>query len=110
MSADTSNGRQIAESMMDRAEARYRHEHGQPHRRDRCEDCAREAVADAARPVHLREAAASLYRLAARRKATAPDAVAYARAEGLDEAATLLDHTADDLTDELSATDTEGAR
>jgi len=108
MSADTTHGRQIAESMMDRAEARYRHEHGQPHRRDRCEDCAREAVADAARPDHIREAAASLYRLAARRRATAPDAVAYARAEGLDQAADLLNRTADDLTDELSTT--EGAQ
>jgi len=92
MSADTTSGRQIAESMMDRAEARYRHEHGQPHRRDRCEDCAVQAVVDAVRPVHYQEAAASLRRL------------------GHDAAADLLDSVARDLTDELSTTDTEGAR
>jgi len=105
MSADATRGRQIAESMMDRAEARYRHEHGQPHRRDRCEDCARQAVAAAARPGHLRDAADSLRAIAEASTAHTEEWRA-----GVLYAASLLAHTADDLTDELSTTDTEGAR
>lgn len=35
-------GRQIAVSMMDRAEAKYRHANGTPHLREHCETCAEE--------------------------------------------------------------------
>jgi hypothetical protein len=35
-------GRQIAVSMMDRAEAKYRHANGTPHIREHCETCAEE--------------------------------------------------------------------
>lgn len=89
-------GRQIAESMMDHAEARHRHERGQPHRRDQCEDCAREAVADAARRPHFLEAAASLHEIAAHRLAKSTDALETARAEGIDQAATLLERAMQD--------------
>lgn len=88
--ASIERGREIAEQMMDRAEARHRHERGQVHRRDECEDCAREAVAAAARPVHYREAIGSLRAIAEHRKHTAPDAIAYARAEGIEQAVTAL--------------------
>lgn len=72
-------GRQIAVSMMDRAEAAYRHEHGQPHTREHCESCAEEYWRTRLAPAHYREAAASL------------------RALGHDTAAELLDSTARDL-------------
>jgi hypothetical protein len=45
---------------------------------------------------HDRAAAASLRRIAKHRLNTAPDAIAYARAEGIAEAARLLDRVADD--------------
>jgi hypothetical protein len=45
---------------------------------------------------HDRAAAASLRRIAEHRLNTAPDAIAYARAEGIAEAARLLDRVADD--------------
>lgn len=93
------HGRQIAMTAMDLAEARWRHEHGQPHRRDHCETCAREAVADAARPGHYREAADSLDKLAAARLDTAPDAIAYARAEGIKIAADRLRSAAKGMED-----------
>lgn len=48
---------------------------------------------------HDREAAASLRTIADARLATAPDALAYARAEGIAEAARLLDSVARDLSD-----------
>jgi hypothetical protein len=94
--ADVEHGRQIAMTAMDLAEARYRHEHGQPHRHEHCETCAREAVADAAKPGHLREAAASLRTIADHM----PDTSSAAELRpGIEYAATLLGHTADDLTD-----------
>jgi hypothetical protein len=55
--------------------------------------------ADAARPVHLREAAASLRAIAQARLATAPDPVAVARALGLEDAARRLESTARDHAD-----------
>jgi hypothetical protein len=94
--ADIEHGRQIAMTAMDLAEARYRHEHGQPHRREHCETCAREAVADAAKPGHLREAAASLRAIADHM----PDTSSAAELRpGIHYAATLIGHTADDLTE-----------
>jgi hypothetical protein len=57
------SGRQIAVSMMDRAEAKYRHEHGQPHTREHCETCAEEYWSNRLRPVHYTEAASSLRKL-----------------------------------------------
>lgn len=53
----------------------------------------------ALRPVHYREAAESLRGIAKARLATAPDAVATARALGLEDAADLLDSTARDMED-----------
>jgi hypothetical protein len=85
-------GRQIAMTAMDLAEARYRHERGQVHRREHCEDCAREAVAAAARPVHYREAAASLRNYAHR--GMHPE-----RFRAFRDAADLLASTARDLTE-----------
>ncbi|GAB3224210.1 hypothetical protein GCM10027447_12600 [Glycomyces halotolerans] len=58
---------------------------------------------EAARPVHYREAADSLDGIAATRKATAPDAVAYHRAEGWAEAARALRSTAQDLDEDTTA-------
>jgi len=54
------SGRRIAVSMMDRAEAKHRHEYGQPHIREHCETCAEEYWSDCLRPVHYRELADSL--------------------------------------------------
>jgi hypothetical protein len=94
------HGRQIAMTAMDLAEARWRHEHGQPHRREHCEACAREAVAEAARPVHYREAAKSIRAMADADEAAEPPIgceINYLR--GLRRAADLLDSTAHDLED-----------
>lgn len=99
-SVSIERGRQIAVSMMDRAEAKHRHEHGTPHLREHCETCAEEYWSDRLRPVHYREAAQSLRKIAAGRISTAPDALAYARAQGLAEAADLLDSVTRDLEDE----------
>jgi hypothetical protein len=94
------HGRQIAMTAMDLAEARWRHEHGQPHRREHCEACARQAVAEAARPVHYREAAKSIRAMADADEAAEPPIgceINYLR--GLRRAADLLDSTARDLTE-----------
>ncbi|MEU5157339.1 hypothetical protein [Glycomyces sp. NPDC021274] len=69
-------GRQIAVSMMDRAEAKYRHEHGQPHTREHCETCAEEYWSNRLRPVHYTEAARSLRRLDQHAAATLLESVA----------------------------------
>ena len=56
-------GRQIAVSMMDRAEAKHRHANRTPHLREHCETCAEEYWRDRLRPVHYTEAAQSLRNL-----------------------------------------------
>lgn len=66
-------GRQIAVSMMDRAEAKHRHEHGQPHTREHCETCAEEYWTNRLRPVHDREAAASIEAFAAHLRSGFPN-------------------------------------
>lgn len=94
------SGRQIAVSMMDRAEAKYRHEHGQPHLREHCEACAEEYWANHLRPVHYREAAASLRAIAAANR----DVQSEAYINGIESAAGRLDSVARDL-DEEGGTD-----
>lgn len=86
-------GRQIAVSMMDRAEAKYRHAHNQPHIREHCETCAEEYWSARLRPVHYREAAASLRKYA--RPGMHPEYV-----KGFISAAALLDSVAFDLGEE----------
>lgn len=102
MSADTTKGgstergRQIAVSMMDRAEAVYRHNLGQPHVRGHCETCAEEHWAARLRPVHYREAARSL-RVLLDGLLPIDD-----RTMGIRYAATCLERTAQDLEGERS--------
>jgi hypothetical protein len=86
-------GRRIAVSMMDRAEAKYRHENGIPHLREHCETCAEEYWSNRLRSVHYREAAESIRKYADGLK-FAFDATA---AVGMRRAAGLLDSTARDL-------------
>ncbi|THV25989.1 hypothetical protein [Glycomyces paridis] len=67
------NGRRIAVSMMDRAEAKHRHANGTPHLREHCETCAEEYWSNRLRPVHNREAAASLRAYVAAQPSIDPD-------------------------------------
>jgi hypothetical protein len=71
---------------------------GTRHNRDHIREIAEHIDAEL-RPVHYREAADSLDKLAAARLAVAPDAIAYARAEGIRIAAEIVASTARDLTE-----------
>lgn len=53
-------------------------------------------IDNAVRPVHIHQAADSLRAIAEHRLATAPDALAHARAEGINEAARLLERGLED--------------
>jgi hypothetical protein len=93
-------GRQIAVSMMDRAEAKYRHEHGIPHLREDCESCAEEYWNNRLRPVHYREAAESLRKIAdADEKADPPIGGEVDYLRGWRHAANRIESVAKDLED-----------